>query len=91
MNYVGRTSARPTILIDITYNFFVLKTVNENKQAEEQKPEIICDCTGTTKEKVLSLIKQKADLDKISSATGATTGCGACDAEIINLIDKHGD
>jgi len=58
---------------------------------EEQENEIICDCTGTTKEKVLSLIKQKADLDKISSATGAATGCGSCDVDIINLIDKHAE
>ena len=32
---------------------------------QEQQSEIICDCTGTTKEKILSLIEQKADLDKI--------------------------
>jgi len=65
--------------------------VTENNSPKEQKPEVICDCTGTTKEKVLSLIKQKADLDKISSATGATTGCGSCDAEIIKLIDEHSE
>ena len=35
------------------------------------------------------LIEQNADLDKISSATGATTGCGSCDYEIITLINKH--
>lgn len=65
--------------------------MNDNIQSKEQESEVICGCTGTTKEKVLSLIKQKADLDKISSATGATTGCGSCDAEIINLIDEHSD
>jgi len=57
----------------------------------EELNEIICDCTGTTKAKVLSLIKQKADLDKISSATGASTGCGSCDVDIINLIDEHSE
>ncbi len=42
------------------------------------------------KEKVLSLIEQNADLDKISSATGACTGCGSCDVDIMNLIIEHG-
>ncbi len=60
-------------------------------EIDEEESEIICDCTGTTKEKVISLVKQKADLDKISSATGATTGCGSCDVDIVNLIEEHGD
>ncbi|MCK4841431.1 MAG: (2Fe-2S)-binding protein [Methylococcales bacterium] len=55
----------------------------------KDEKEIICDCTGTSKEKVLSLIAQNADLDKISSATGACTGCGSCDVDIMNLIDEH--
>ena len=62
-----------------------------NGTSQEEKNEIICDCTGTTKEKVLSLIEQKADLDKISSATGACTGCGSCDVDIINLIAENSD
>jgi len=35
------------------------------------------------------LIAQGFDLDKISSATGATTGCGACDAEIMDLVNEY--
>jgi len=58
-------------------------------EIDSPESEIICDCTGTTKEKILSLIKKKADLDKISSATGATTGCGSCDFEITRLIEQH--
>ncbi len=58
-------------------------------EIDPPEKEIICDCTGTTKEKILSLIKKKADLDKISSATGATTGCGSCDYAIICLIEQH--
>ncbi len=56
---------------------------------QENQSQIICDCTGTTHDKVLSLIAQGFDLDKISSATGATTGCGACDAEIMTLIVEN--
>jgi len=52
--------------------------------------EVICTCTGTTKEKIHQLIdKGSNDLDKISSATGATTGCGACDATILDIIKEH--
>jgi len=60
-----------------------------SEKEQDDLKQVICDCTGTTKGKVLSLIKQKADLDKISSATGAATGCGSCDVDIINLIDEH--
>jgi len=62
-----------------------------NEINKEEPSEIICECTGTTKEKIVSLIKKKADLEKISSATGANTGCGSCDVDIMNLIDEHGE
>ncbi|MBT3335797.1 MAG: (2Fe-2S)-binding protein [Methylococcales bacterium] len=60
-----------------------------NSNEQEKQSLIICGCTGTTQEKILALIAQGFDLDKISSATGATTGCGACDAEIMDLVNEH--
>lgn len=63
--------------------------MTEKDPQDNQEDVVICDCTGTTKGKILSLIEQNADLDKISSATGATTGCGSCDYEIITLVNKH--
>ena len=55
-----------------------------------QEEEIICLCTGTTNTKIKNLIDNgKDDLDKISSATGASTGCGACDATILELINQY--
>lgn len=57
-----------------------------NVNDQDKQGQIICDCTGTTHGQVLSLIAQGFDLEKISSATGATTGCGACDAEIMTLM-----
>lgn len=59
-----------------------------NEVNQEEKSEVICDCTGTTKEKIMSLIEQGADLEKISSATGSCTGCGSCDVDIMNLISE---
>ncbi len=59
-----------------------------NSNPDEQK-EIICSCSGTTKAKINQLISNGADsIDKISSATGACTGCGACDASILELLDN---
>ncbi|MCF6250362.1 MAG: (2Fe-2S)-binding protein [Methylococcaceae bacterium] len=51
--------------------------------------QIICTCTGTTKEKIEQLIDKGADnLNKISSATGACTGCGSCNILILELLEK---
>lgn len=56
-------------------------------KSPDNQETIICTCTGTTKEKVEQLIEQGADtVDKISSATGANTGCGSCDILILELL-----
>lgn len=58
---------------------------NKSNQAEN----VICTCTGTTEEKVKQLIaKGVDDLEKIASATGASTGCGSCDVLIEKLLEK---
>ena len=60
-----------------------------NNTPDKQEEEIICTCTGTTKEKIQQLIDNGADnIDKISSATGANTGCGSCDVLILELLEK---
>ncbi|HIF53722.1 MAG: (2Fe-2S)-binding protein [Methylococcales bacterium] len=61
------------------------------KQSDvEENEQIICTCTGTTKTKILQLIDQGAkDLDQIASATGASTGCGSCDVEVMDILDEH--
>ena len=57
---------------------------------QKEKKDIICFCTGTTKQKVIELIENGAtDIAKISSATGAVTGCAGCDVSIMELLDKH--
>ncbi len=51
---------------------------------------IICGCTGTTKEKITQLIQAGTNnIDDIASATGATTGCGGCDSSIVEFIEQH--
>ena len=60
----------------------------DNKPDEQET--IICTCTGTTKSKIEQLIEKGADsLDKISSTTGANTGCGSCDILILELLAQE--
>lgn len=52
--------------------------------------EIICDCTGTSRGKIYQLIADgKNTFDKISSATGAGTGCGSCDVLIEEILAEQ--
>jgi bacterioferritin-associated ferredoxin len=51
------------------------------------KEDVICYCSGTTKEQIKTLMAQGInELDTISRETGACSGCGACDVEIINFL-----
>lgn len=58
---------------------------------QNNREDVICDCTGTTRTKVQQLIDDGADLDRISRATGACTGCGACDVLIIDMLEASAD
>lgn len=50
----------------------------------------LCYCTGTTAEKILTLIEQgKNSLEEIINATGVTTGCGGCDYEVAKLVEQE--
>lgn len=54
----------------------------------EDNKHIICDCTGTTYQKVHQLIDDGATtLDEISDVTGACTGCGSCDILILEMLE----
>ena len=54
----------------------------------ENNQNIICDCTGTTYQKVQQLIDDGASsLDEIADVTGATTGCSSCDILVLELLE----
>jgi bacterioferritin-associated ferredoxin len=53
----------------------------------DKNKDVICHCSGTTKEKIKELVANNiADLDGISRKTGACSGCGACEISILELI-----
>lgn len=51
--------------------------------------QIICPCSGTTRSKVLSLYDQGKDVEAISRYTGALSGCGGCEWDIADSIQRY--
>lgn len=47
----------------------------------------LCACSGTTERQIKKMLdKGIDDLEGISRATGACSGCGACDTDILAFI-----
>ncbi|MFI3120142.1 MAG: (2Fe-2S)-binding protein [Methylococcaceae bacterium] len=54
-----------------------------------KKSDVICHCSGTTERQIKALISDGVDtLDGISRMTGACSGCGACDVDILAILAK---
>lgn len=63
--------------------------MDKNNNIDERANEVICDCSGTTRGKIISLVEQGiVDSDAISRKTGAISGCGSCDYQIESLLDE---
>ena len=63
--------------------------MSNNNNGPDRADEVICDCSGTTRGKIISLVEQGiVDTDTISRKTGAISGCGSCDYDIENLLDE---
>jgi nitrite reductase (NADH) large subunit len=61
-----------------------------NHAYPDRKAERICACSGTTVGQIKRLIdKGIVDLEDISRATGACSGCGACDTDIRALLADY--
>ena len=55
-----------------------------------RKKVVICGCSGTTEAQIKKQIdKGIVDLEGISRATGACSGCGACDTDVLALIAEY--
>jgi len=63
--------------------------MNNNNNEPDRADEVICDCSGTTRGKIISLVEQGiVDTDTISRKTGAISGCGSCEYDIDDLLDE---
>ena len=64
--------------------------MSESRSVTDPADEVICDCSGTTRSKIDSLIEQGIDtLDGISRKTGAISGCGSCEWDIADILAEH--
>lgn len=64
-----------------------IKAVCELQNADVAD-EIMCHCSGTKRGNIQSLFEQGKDLDGISRWTGALTGCGGCEWDIIEFLNE---
>ena len=59
-----------------------------NELTLENKAEIICHCSGTTKQQIVALVNKGTDtLQEISTRTGAAAGCGGCETWITEMLN----
>ncbi|GAB4296926.1 MAG: hypothetical protein Kow0083_09760 [Methylophaga sp.] len=59
------------------------------KSNQVDPDEVVCDCSGTTRGKILSLVAEGIiDSDTISRKTGALSGCGSCEWDIEAILDE---
>lgn len=58
----------------------------------DDKPEPLCRCSGTTADHIRRCFERgETDLESLSRATGAGSGCGACDTDILALLAELTD
>lgn len=55
---------------------------------DKTKPvdDVMCSCSGTTRNDVQALFEQGMDMDGISRRTGAISGCGGCEWDIAQFL-----
>ena len=54
---------------------------------DAQQARLVCTCSGTTTAHLRRLVERGATrLEEISQATGACSGCGACDHDILEYL-----
>lgn len=57
-----------------------------SKPALTEDP-VLCQCSGTTQSYIAALVKQGLDVATISQRSGALTGCGGCEWDIVTLVN----
>lgn len=58
---------------------------------DDEKSDVICLCSGATKEQIRELLDDgTVDLERISRITGALSGCGGCESNLKEFVENHG-
>ena len=53
--------------------------------------DIICHCSGTTRQQIEQLLDEGiTDAERISRITGTASGCGGCEFEFEQLLAEQG-
>jgi len=55
---------------------------------DSSEDEVMCHCTGITRNKIQRLYEQGMDVQAISDWTGALTGCGGCEWDIGDFLKE---
>jgi bacterioferritin-associated ferredoxin len=64
--------------------------MNNAHPEPDRKKDTVCRCSGTTTMQIKRFVEQGiVDLESISRASGACSGCGACDSDILALIAEY--
>jgi NAD(P)H-nitrite reductase large subunit len=54
---------------------------------DSKKSDVICFCSGTTTAQLKRVVERGVtDLEGVSQATGACSGCGGCEYEVEELL-----
>jgi NAD(P)H-nitrite reductase large subunit len=70
---------------------FISQQPNMSTQPDSPANEVMCHCSGTTRENIQSLFEQGMDMDAISRWTGALSGCGGCEWDIADFLEALGE
>lgn len=59
-----------------------------NDVRPDKQSDLICYCSGTTKQQILQLIDEGVThLERLSRITGACSGCGSCESSLLALLN----
>lgn len=49
--------------------------------------EVLCPCSGTTRQQILRVLERgETTLKEVSHATGACSGCGGCEFDVVTCL-----
>ena len=64
--------------------------MKRNDPVQDSGKDVVCRCSGTTAAQIKRLVDSGVtDLDGLSRATGACSGCGSCDYDILALVAEY--